>query len=95
MSSSKSLAEYLIESAKILNSQNNSQGSTKMIECEIEKVLDEARGIYSAKYLDNRFEVYSNNVALSYKKGDKVYVLIPDGDFNKTKIIIGTSSITK
>ena len=49
MSSSKSLAEYLIESAKILNSQNNSQGSTKMIECEIEKVLDEAREIYSAK----------------------------------------------
>ncbi len=92
MSSSKSLAEYLIESAKILNSQNNSQGSTKMIECEIEKILDEARGIYSAKYLNNRFEVYSNNVALSYKKGDKVYVLIPDGDFNKTKIIIGTSS---
>lgn len=92
MSSSKSLAEYLIESAKILNSQNNSQGSTKMIECEIEKVLDEARGIYSVKYLSNRFEVYSNNVALSYKKGDKVYVLIPDGDFNKTKIIIGTSS---
>ena len=43
-------------------------------------------GKYRVKYMDGIFYAYSNN---EYLEGSNVYVLIPEGDFNKEKIIIG------
>ena len=59
----------------------------KTIECEICKVQNAANGIYTVKYTENNFTAYSTN-GIKYNVGDFVYVLVPQGDFNKNKIIL-------
>ena len=63
--------------------------SDKTIECEVVKVLNAAKGIYTVKYTDNKFTAHSTNNSDAYKIGDSVYVLVPQGDFIKNKLIIG------
>lgn len=48
--------------------------------------------MYEVKYLDNYFNVYSNNINAHYKINDNVYILVLNGDFEKEKIIIGSST---
>lgn len=61
--------------------------STITIQGEITEVSDAGKGEYLVKYLGNTFSAYANsNVA--YSVGDVVYVLVPDGDFSKNKIIL-------
>ena len=54
------------------------------IECTITGIVDRAAGIYTVKYQNNIFNVYSNNADYSIK--DIVYVLVPENDcrINKT-----------
>ena len=63
--------------------------STLTVECDIQELVDEGRGLYRVGYLGNSFTVHTNNVNTTYSVGDKVYVLVPDGDFTKDKIIFG------
>ena len=58
------------------------------IECEIEKIQNAAKGVYTVKYTENKFTAHSTN-GLSYSIGDSVYVLVPQGDFSKNKVILG------
>lgn len=58
------------------------------IECAIESVKDAGAGIYTVDYLGSDIDCYSTN-GMSYLVGDKVYILVPDGDFSKNKIILG------
>ena len=62
--------------------------ATITLECKIIEIIDVALGLYKVKYLDNQFEVYSNP-NITYNTDDIVYVLVPDGDLDKTKTIIG------
>jgi hypothetical protein len=47
-------------------------------------------GLYDVTYQDNIFEAYSNNLEMVYKKGTKVYVLIPANNAGKKKAILGS-----
>lgn len=54
--------------------------------CYVEKEI-EAGQKYLVKSLNETFKALSNGT--KYEKGDKVYVLIPNNDYTKTKMIIG------
>ena len=79
-------AMTLLADNAIANSDND-----RTIECEIVKVLDEAEGIYTVKYTENKFTAHSTN-GVNYAVGNSVYVLIPEGDFSKNKVIIGLAN---
>lgn len=68
----------------------NSKG-TLTLETVVTQVIDAGLGEYSVEYMENTFTAYSNSNA-TYSVGDKVYVLVPEGDFNKTKIILSLVS---
>ncbi len=57
------------------------------IECTITEIEDAGQQLYKVNYKDNIFTASSSSG--SYTVGDIVYVHIPEGDFSKTKIIIG------
>lgn len=54
--------------------------------CYIEKEIEVGQK-YLVKSLNETFKVLSNGT--KYEIGDKVYVLVPNNDYTKTKIIIG------
>lgn len=57
--------------------------------CRITEVLDSTSNTYRAQYMNNKtLTVYGSDNAL-YAIGENVYVLVPEGDFNNQKIIIG------
>jgi len=74
------------------NAINNSKG-TVTIEGTISKVKDAGLGEYYVKYLENDFVAYAGS-NVTYSVGDNVYILVPEGDFTKTKIILGMTSPT-
>lgn len=71
------------------NSVSNSN-ATITIKAEIVEIINPSRGIYKARYLSDAFEVYAS-AGLEYAVGSMVYVLVPDGDFNKEKLIVGSA----
>lgn len=78
----------------IAQSSVKASNATLTIECTVEEVVDAGLQIYQVKYRDNSFNVSSSSGA--YEVGDIVYVLVPEGDFSKPKIILGavtTSSV--
>ena len=72
------------------NAITNSKG-TLTLETVVAQVLDAGLGEYSVEYMENTFTAYANANA-TYSVGDKVYVLVPEGDFSKTKIILSLVS---
>ena len=83
------IQEQILDAVKLLaNSAVSQSKATLTIECEIVDIIDAAIGSYKVKYLDNQFEVYSNP-SIVYQIGNMVYVIVPDGDFEKTKMIVG------
>ena len=70
------------------------QNNVLAIEAEIVEVVDSGLGLYKVRYLENYFNVYSNNTANNYNPGDTVSIIIPSGDFSKDKFIIGTADAT-
>lgn len=54
----------------------------------IKEVEDAGAGKYLVEYLGNNVKCSSPN-GISYLVGDNVYVLVPNGDFTKDKIILG------
>ena len=90
------LSNSLLKSMELL-AQNTVQQSpgTTMIEATIYgEVVNEVEGEYKAQYLDSYLTVYSNDKNIKYNNGDKVYILVPNGDFGKRKIIISSSTST-
>lgn len=85
----------IFEAVKLItdNSVHNSN-ATITIKGEITEIVNLATGIYKAKYLSDAFTVYAN-ANLHYSVGDIVYILIPDGDFSKDKIIVGSAGATE
>lgn len=82
------LQESICDAMSILtNSAIQHSNATITLECKIIDILDAALGLYKVEYLGNQFEVYSNPTVI-YNIDDIVYVLVPDGDMDKTKTII-------
>ncbi|MBR2245605.1 MAG: hypothetical protein IJ880_01040, partial [Bacilli bacterium] len=70
------------------NYTKDTSTSPVTFEGTIKEVKDAGTGIYIVEYLGNDIECYANN-NMSYLVGDNVYVLVPNGDFSKNKIILG------
>ena len=70
------------------NDNNNVQ--TVTIEAEIVSIEDLAKGIYKAKYQSSTMTVYSTGAV--YNVGQHVYIIVPNGDFSKNKVILGPYS---
>lgn len=62
------------------------------IDCVITRILNLSTGKYEVDYLGNSLIVYAGTPNVQYKVGDKVYILVPDGDFSKQKVIISLST---
>ena len=92
MSDNSDIQNSLFEAMKIFSeSATANSGATITIDGTITTVKDEAAGIYSVEYLGSIFEAHTNS-NITYSVGDNVYVLVPDGDFTKEKIILGLIS---
>lgn len=66
--------------------------TTTAVQVEIVDILDNVKGSYQVKYRDNLFVAHASNSGVYYKIGDKVYILVPDGNFDNPKIIIGKTA---
>lgn len=84
------LTEKFLESMELISNAAISKTAKDLtVECLIEDVVDAKNGVYNVKYLDNILSVTASNPNLKYSIKDKVYILIPEGDLNKPKFIIG------
>lgn len=61
------------------------------IEGTIIKVVDVTIGKYQISYQDTTFYAYSLDVAITYALNDKVYILVPQGNYSNRKLIQGIS----
>lgn len=87
------LQESLLNSFEILAKNYVQQApGTTVIEGVIQQIVNAGTGHYIINYLDNLMEVHSNNPNIQFNLGDKVFVLVPNGDFSKQKIIISMST---
>lgn len=77
----------LITTKKISNASFNKTILAKVIKCE-----DASIGKYKVQYQDSIFYAYTENTTISYSQGSSVYILLPNGDINGEKIILGALS---
>lgn len=61
----------------------------KTIVAKVIFCIDSSIGKYKVKYQDNIWDAYSSDFNVTYEQDTNVYVLIPEGDFRKDKVIIG------
>ena len=81
------LQESLLNSFEILAKGYVQQApGTTVIEGVIQQIVNAGTGQYIINYLDNFMEAYSNNPNIQFNIGDRVYILVPNGDFSKQKI---------
>lgn len=84
------LQESILDAMKVFIKDSTSKLNFPLVlECEIVRCSNEDEGEYEVNYLDNHFYAYGQYKGFKYNVGEVVYVLIPKGDFSKTKIIIG------
>ena len=82
------LQNSLLESISILaKSASQSTPATLTIEAVVLDIVDVGSGLYLVEYLGNKFKAYSD-ISSKYSVGELVYVIIPNGDFTKNKIIL-------
>lgn len=85
------LQSRMIEAIEAIASNKvENSNATLTIKAEIVEDINPVKGIYKARYLSDVFEVYAPG-GLRYAVGSIVYILVPDGDFNKDKMIIGSA----
>ena len=61
------------------------------IDAEIVSLTNAETGEYRVTYQGNTFSATASDPTTTYSKGDRVYVLVPRGDFSAKKIILGRS----
>lgn len=82
------LQNSLFEAMKVFSDYTAANSdATITIQAAITSIVDAGTGEYSVEYLGNTFSVYANS-NVTYSVGDVVYVLVPDGDFSKNKVIL-------
>lgn len=87
-------AEKILQAADIIAKKRIEQlGLNKIIICQITNTANKMRGEYGVTINNITFKAYS--IIDTYELNDKVYVLVPNGDFKETKIIIGYQSGNK
>lgn len=68
-------------------------GYDRTIQATIISCEDKTTGCYKVQYQDNIFLAYSADTKVKYTKGNLVYILIPNSNFDNNKTILG--SVTK
>ena len=63
----------------------------KTILAQVLSCVDATIGKYKVKYQDNVCYAYSGNTNITYVAGTDVYILVPGGNLDKEKTIIGTT----
>lgn len=92
MNNNSNIQNSLFEAMQIFSKRaTENSNATITVECLITEIVDAGTNEYYVEYLGNKFKAHTNNNA-TYSVGDNVYVLIPNGDFTKEKIILGTVS---
>lgn len=85
MSSSEQMAENMLTAMQIIaESQPNNNDIT--IDGFIIDASRAKEGVYTVGSGYSQFTAYASTI---YKENDDVYILIPGGDYNKTKFIVG------
>ena len=79
----------------IVKDRVNNAGYDKTIRGIVSKLEDTITGKYLIKYQDGIIEAYSNNLNTNYPEGTLVDILVPNGDFSATKIILNTVNKNK
>lgn len=59
------------------------------IDATVTAIANVDTGEYKVAYDGGLFSAYSTDPTIVYKQGDKVYVLVPQGNFSNKKIILG------
>jgi len=58
-------------------------GYDKTIQAQIASCVDATIGKYRCRYQDATFYAYASNSEVTFSDGSYVYILVPNGDFNK------------
>lgn len=61
------------------------------IDATISKLYNVDTGEYKVEYQGNIFSAFVSNPEVTYNVGERVYVLVPQGDFSTKKVILGYS----
>ena len=72
----------------IAESNAQAKEATLTIEAKIVEKVDEGLGTYIVEYLGNKFEATAAHTEITYEIDDMVYVVVPNGNFDKNKIIL-------
>ena len=89
MNESSNIQNSLFETMKIFSESATAKSKAAVtIEGVITEVQDLAAGIYSVEYFNSTITAHTGNNS-TYSIGDNVYILVPEGDFSKEKIILG------
>lgn len=91
MADRSSIQEQLLDTMKIIAQNEASKIQfDKTVLAMIWAVEDESKGQYRIKDQDSFYTAYSNNLNVTYKVKESVYVQIPENNYSNTKMIIGS-----
>lgn len=89
---SNNYADNLLQSMSIIAEQAvKNAGYDRTVQATIVSCVDPTIGKYKVNYQNGSWYAFSSNTNTTYVKGASVYVLIPGGDMNNTKTILGTT----
>lgn len=76
----------------LINGAMRSAEFDKTVVATILTCTDQVTGKYRVQYQDSRYYATTSSAEDVYKEKDEVYILVPQGDFNRPKKIIGKVS---
>lgn len=79
----------------VVNARLAKQNKDTTIVAQIYDNANAIFGTYTVKYQNTYFDVYSNDTEKVYQKNASVYILVPLGDMNQRKFILGAANSTK
>ena len=82
----------LFEAMQMFSSDSVHKASNSpVINAEIIEIIDAGLKTYKVRYMESEFSAISSG-NVKYSIGEVVYILVPDGDFSKDKLILGSTS---
>jgi hypothetical protein len=86
------LEDIILQAVDIIATKKvSSAGYDKTIQATIISCVDATIGKYKVRYQDSYLYAYSSNIDTSFPNGTNVFILVPGGDMNKDKTILGTT----
>jgi len=87
------IQEELLNAIQIIAQNETSKLKLpKTVSTIVYAIADQSLGKYLVKEKDVIYTAYSNSVDIVYRVGESVYVLVPNSDYNETKMILGSTS---